>query len=280
MRATSLWMLTLAAGLLLPALVSAQYPGGRSSDPNERWNQFSGGSEVWVRSKIADPRQQRIFDFIAQQVGVTNGQITRQQYLGFAQQRMAARASRTEASPSVPSLPVQPGFPAAAPSGDPRTDPAAIAARADDRFRRYDQNGDGLLNYDEMPESLRAERDKWDANHDGLIDLNEYRAYYLARTQQKMAERAATTSTAPSILPFLAPPPEEEVQKPVVYRAGKLPKELPAWFEQMDTDGDGQIGLYEWRAAGRSVDEFQRYDRNDDGFVTAEEVLHLVAMEK
>ena len=33
---------------------------------------------------------------------------------------------------------------------------------AESTFRRMDTNGDGLLNYDEMSESLRAERDKWD----------------------------------------------------------------------------------------------------------------------
>jgi hypothetical protein len=67
-------------------------------------------------------------------------------------------------------------------------------------------------------------------------------------------------------------PPEEE-QKPVVYRAGHVPKELPPWFTQMDTDKDAQIGLYEWLAAGRPLEEFRRMDRNDDGFLTIEEVL-------
>jgi hypothetical protein len=66
-------------------------------------------------------------------------------------------------------------------------------------------------------------------------------------------------------------PPEEK--RPVVYRIGKLPKELPAWFSQADADRDAQVGLYEWKQAGRNVDEFLKMDLNGDGFVTVEEVL-------
>jgi hypothetical protein len=60
----------------------------------------------------------------------------------------------------------------------------------------------------------------------------------------------------------------------VVYRPGKLPRELPSWFFQLDTDQDAQIGLYEWKVSGRSIEEFQRMDRNQDGFLTVEEVLY------
>ena len=45
-------------------------------------------------------------------------------------------------------------------------------------------------------------------------------------------------------------------------------------FQQLDTDQDGQIGLYEWRTSGRPIDEFEKYDRNGDGFLTIEEVLY------
>jgi Ca2+-binding EF-hand superfamily protein len=144
----------------------------------------------------------------------------------------------------------------------------------DDLFRRQDQNGDGLVNYDEMPEPLRAERDKWDANRDGFIDLNEYRVYLQGRMRQLAGEGGADFGR-----PGIGPDglPIEEERKPVVYRFGKLPPELPAWFAEFDTDKDAQIGLYEWRQSGRPLQEFRAMDRNDDGFLTAEEVLRLLA---
>lgn len=60
---------------------------------------------------------------------------------------------------------------------------------------------------------------------------------------------------------------------PNVLRYGKTPKELPSWFIELDADKDAQIGLYEWRAAGKSVEEFLEKDLNGDGFLTADEVL-------
>jgi hypothetical protein len=61
--------------------------------------------------------------------------------------------------------------------------------------------------------------------------------------------------------------------RPLVYRPGKLPNELPAWFTDLDTNNDGQISLPEWRKAGKSIAEFQQWDRNNDGFITPSEAL-------
>jgi hypothetical protein len=105
------------------------------------------------------------------------------------------------------------------------------------------------------------------------------------RTDQIRAEMGGGVGGAPPgsaaggmpMLPTAPDQPVEEETKHVVYRAGKLPKELPPWFAQYDKDGDGQIGLYEWKATGQPLKDFLAMDLNGDGFLTVEEVLHYQA---
>jgi hypothetical protein len=86
----------------------------------------------------------------------------------------------------------------------------------------------------------------------------------------------AQPATTPGPIWIQEDAPAEEA-RPVVYRAGNLPANLPDWFAQYDTDRDGQVALYEWKAAGGPVQEFERMDLNHDGFVTAEELLRFYA---
>ncbi|MGL4424409.1 MAG: hypothetical protein ACRCZF_27395, partial [Gemmataceae bacterium] len=68
-----------------------------------------------------------------------------------------------------------------------------------------------------------------------------------------------------------------EEERPVVYRFGKLPKDLPGWFTSLDEDQDGQVGLYEWRKGERKTTEFLPMDLNEDGLLTAEEYIRYRA---
>ena len=78
-----------------------------------------------------------------------------------------------------------------------------------------------------------------------------------------------------------APPPSRPrppfngnaaVRKPPAEPA-KYPKNLPAWFKDYDTDRDGQVGLYEWQAKKDVLEEFNKYDLNNDGYITIEELI-------
>lgn len=68
---------------------------------------------------------------------------------------------------------------------------------------------------------------------------------------------------------------ESEEERPVAMRYGKLPKGLPNWYDENDTDKDGQVSLYEWRKSGRETKEFLEMDLNGDGLVTADEYLRF-----
>jgi hypothetical protein len=82
-----------------------------------------------------------------------------------------------------------------------------------------------------------------------------------------------TGSAAPTVRVTVVP----EEPRPAVLRPGKLPAGLPEWFLKLDTDGDGQVGLYEWRVSGRPLQEFVAMDLNGDGFITCEELLRYLA---
>jgi hypothetical protein len=263
-------------GLWCPAAFG-QFPGGGpgggegggrrfGGNPSQFFDRLANGKDRIVRAELTDPRMQAMFDRMAQRLNITNGVITREQFL--------SQMNQWRGRPPGGELP----------SGNPEgaTGPGGanqVSAWAEAMFRQLDQNGDGVLNYDEMPEALRAEREQWDTDQNGLIDLNEFKAYFQARMQQFQAQRGPGWVLQSS---DATPPAAEEAEppRPVVYRAGKLPKELPAWFAPIDVDGDAQIGLYEWRASGRPIDEFLKIDRNNDGFLTVEEVLRFTAQIK
>jgi EF hand len=121
----------------------------------------------------------------------------------------------------------------------------------------------------------------------GRLTREQFALYMGERTAERQAARAAANpggdatpgasppgASSPGSDPVFTPsPPPEEEKRPVVYRAGNLPKELPPWFAQLDEDKDGQVGLYEWKKAGRPLNEFQAIDLNGDGFITVEEAL-------
>ncbi len=243
-------------------------PGHNSTNLKERWKQLAGDATVWRRADVTDPQQQFIFDLVADRLQCTNGEIGREQFLGMTWRPKAARSDdaapanhgasgkpKTDEHRAPPPVTRSPG---SQPTGQDES-PSAQGAEAE--FRKMDANGDGLLSHDEMDDALRAERDRWDTNQDGFIDLAEFKAYYKARTRQDHAVGRRTVSGNRAKQPAPAP------------GAVDLPPNLPDWFRQYDTDGDGQIGLYEWKAAGQPIARFLALDSNGDGFITPDEVL-------
>jgi hypothetical protein len=163
-----------------------------ASDPNQEFMRLSGGRPVWSREDATQAWMVAAFDDVARQIGVTNGRITREQYLAYVR-RLAAE----------------------------------------------DGPGDHV-------------------DFQVQIDINRPAPRGLLEWEQSPAGRgdAVPLPLAPAAGPAAAPRPE-----------------LPAWFTQCDSNRDGQVSLYEWRKAGRPLDEFRRMDRNNDGLLTPEEVF-------
>lgn len=247
-------------------------PGGGfgSRDPNQMFDFLSKGRGFFLISEtrmLRDPLTKW-----AQEKGITDGRITREQFAAF-NQSMQSQMGGGGFKPSFgPGPGPGPGpFPGGAPggqSGPPANPTDALLGWAESEFKRRDTNGDGFLNMDEMPDSLRSDLGRWDTNRDNLINLEEFKNYFVARFQNGRRDKEGPVNPVTVIIE------EEELDKrPVVFRAGKLPKELPSWFNELDTDKDGQVSLYEWRKGGKDLSEFASWDRNDDGLVMAEEVL-------
>jgi hypothetical protein len=183
-----------------------------------------------------------------------------------------------------------------APSTAPNMAPPGerpVAEEEVQRFiRRYDKDNDSRVSFAEAQESdrLKPVFAFYDKNADGFLDSAEFRTYVQDRFNGRSPESMAAGHAPPPQGSYdprggydrggdssrkETPPAEEE--KPVVYRYGKLPtKELPSWWDRLDTDKDGQIGLYEWRAEkSNTMAEWIGMDLNADGYLPAEEYIRF-----
>jgi hypothetical protein len=252
-------------------------PGGgfMGGDPNRMFDMLARGRPYFLVNDTRSLREP--LTKFAQERGISNGQITRELFTQFSQSQAATGARPAfggfGGAPQAPGGFNPGGFNPGgfAPGG---FNPGGFGPGggfdpsqwADGEFRRRDNNGDNVLNRDEMPDAIREDVGRYDTNRDGLIDQTEYRTYFSARMNRGGNEQDPNPVTI--ILE------EEFDQRPTVYRAGKMPKE-PRWLEELDTDRDGQVGLYEWRRGGKDIEDFATYDPNDDGFITAEEALRV-----
>jgi hypothetical protein len=277
--------------------------GGGMRDPSVFFKMLSGGKDT-INMDALDERSRMMMDGMSRRYGITmpTGTINQDQFSQLMKQVEEKRAAGGAAGPGSPGGAPGAAAPAAtapggmigpggggmgrgnwggapggwggAPGGfgggAPDWSGGGADAFAESRFRRADKNNDGVLEAEEMDEALLAEKDKWDTNQDGVIDLQEYKAYFAARMKQIQAEREKMNPFGP------AHDDEDGDKKPTVHRSGKLPKDLPTWFTQLDTDGDLQIGLYEWKVSKRPIKEFRDMDRNGDNFLTIDEVLYYV----
>jgi Ca2+-binding EF-hand superfamily protein len=246
--------------------------GGRGGfDPDRIFDMLAQGANTIKIANMTFGRD-RVEQW-AKEKGITNGELTREQYREFSQAGFGGRQGGRTGG----------GIP------DPRGGRGGrdFDSRVEAIFNRMDKNGDGVLSYDEMSENLKAERDKWDANKDGLIDREEFKEYLKAFEAKRQADWAENGGGppgdnrgggGPGPEGTDQRPPSELDKKVVVLRAGKLGDAMPDWFQDYDLDGDAQVALWEWKEKGGDLAKFREWDLNGDGFITPDEVLRVLAL--
>jgi hypothetical protein len=252
-------------------------PGGGNFDPNMIFNMISGGRDTitvaeWIAfsAQRRGPQAAEEINAYVQRAGITNGVITREQFSAYLQERMSGGMGRGPGGGGPPQ------------NASPAEQAAWLEERAKSRFSALDLNRDGVLTpselerkgdrYDDMRDALHAEMDRWDVNKNGQIEFDEFKDFYKSYSEARRGPGGGGYGEDQ--------PAEEEKKKVTVWHVGNLPPDLPPWFSQYDTDKDGQVGLYEWKAAGRPVSEFVAMDMNGDGFLTVEEVMRVEAVAK
>jgi Ca2+-binding EF-hand superfamily protein len=222
--------------------MEAAFPGKAGSplkeDEYAGWFMLlAGEAGEWKRDAVANTALAGLFDKILQRLELGPvPSIKRDEFMKYVRHRL------------IPNNPPQNGQ-----APDPHED-------ADKVFRVLDRNGDSILEAEEMTTKLRDDRLKTDADGNGRIDRDEYRAYF----QRRVTAAVETVARA---------------NDPAGSRAGKTSAGgLPDWFAALDVDKDGQIELSEWRKAGKSIDTYLAMDLNGDGLLTKEEYLRYVQM--
>jgi Ca2+-binding EF-hand superfamily protein len=248
------------------------FPGGGGGDPSRFFDMVARGQPVIDLNTTESKMKDSLMDY-AKVKGISNNKITREQFVDFMEWR---KVNGLSGGPKVGG----PGKGIPGKGGPTPVDPTeAWNDAAEKSFNLLDTNGDKYLVKEEMPKYLLDVMDKWDKDKDGKLDLPEYKAFYISRMRDSLGKdfnkfNASANPIATIIIE------EDWDRRPVVLRAGHLHKDLPKWFSELDKNKDGQVSLAEWMDAKKEYDEFVKYDRNDDGLLTQEEVLRREALVK
>lgn len=279
-------LLTCLLSLLTASELLAQFSGRggsrRSFDPSKFVDyMFKDKSEIdiatapfFFRGKLEE---------FAKKANITNGKITRDQFKQYMDERKAQMEQGHSSSPGGSPAPVpssgSSGSSGSSSSGESEQDRAERLKRmTEDYFNRHDSNKDGQLDQSEMSDRLRENYKEHDKNGDGKISREEAAGYLQGWVDRRSRDgNNSSSSNSPGINALIIQAVPQD--RPLVYRPGSLPKGLPDWFASCDSeDNDGQIGLYEWRKSGKSLEEFNRWDLNQDGFLTPDEVLRAQSL--
>jgi hypothetical protein len=244
--------------------LNAAFPGkvgpGRTEEDFAQWfGLLARGGSVWRRADSPTPRLAELYDRAVRRLEL--GPVPAIQRDEFV--RYARRSLRPDRSP---------------PDSEEE-----LHEEADELFRILDRNGDTVLGPTEWTPRLRltahrADARRVDADGNGRINRTEYRAYFGNRVATVAAQPAPPESNRGSRSDDRGSRSDDRRQPPPARPGPPAGDELPGWFTELDTDADGQVGLYEWRADGRPMPEFMTMDLDDDGLLPPGEYLRFVRL--
>jgi Ca2+-binding EF-hand superfamily protein len=208
---------------------------------------LAGGGDPWRRVSSPNSEVAALFDRVAEsrRLGPVPS-ISREEFMRYADRELDR--GRRRALGSIPDS----------------------NAEADKVFRALDADADGVLYAGEMTTAVRDAGRKADADLNGRIDRDEYRAFFrlrVAADNEAALARAARDDDD-----------DDDRRTPRPKQADPEEMKLPEWFAEVDPDDDGQIALYEWRKAGGDLDYFMEMDLNEDGLLTEGEYRRWVKM--
>ncbi|MGF1579345.1 MAG: hypothetical protein ACFCD0_08290 [Gemmataceae bacterium] len=235
--------------------------GRRGPDPEKIWGYVSRGKST---IKISDMRFGKTeAEAWAKKNGITNGQLTKDQFLKYAKVRMESRKKEYEKRRK---------------EFDRRLK-LPLSQQASLYLKERDKNKNGYIDRDEMDGWIRRYGKEYDKNGDGKFSRTELQGW-LGRVKQRIEERRkeraeSTKKTEPKGGKQRIVIEELPLERPLVFAFGKMPDGTPDWYTDNDTDKDGQVALYEWRKSGKSITEFLKKDTNQDGFISPDEMIRI-----
>ncbi len=166
---------------------------------------------------------------------------------------------------------------------------------ADDRMEKYDKNKDQYLDENELKEGRWSDSPmQYDINRDGKLSRQELATRYARRrlasgsqpesnqrrdesnskkSRDKREKGEENTSEKPNLFEKRASFRVTDAEGKVAAVAG-----LPEWFTRNDVNNDSQVSMFEFskKWTQDTIDDFSRFDANQDGFITIKECLVAV----
>jgi Ca2+-binding EF-hand superfamily protein len=151
----------------------------------------------------------------------------------------------------------------------------SLAAQTDGYVRslmdQNDKNRDRRLDGDEL-KSLPSNLTQADSNRDQVITFDELRTHVMALNASSGSGSSGSRSPAATSVQADRVATSRRSDR-LASREKRPPAELPSRLKSRDRDGDGQVAMSEYSRSWTEslATEFRRYDKNNDGVITAKE---------